>query len=78
MTEENAQLIGATSLLIALKIHVLTLLTKECINMKVDSLVEYLFDETSTSEQNNKNLEDAKKFLLNYEYKFLKVSRCLT
>jgi hypothetical protein len=67
ITEESLQLIAVTALMVALKIH-------DTQQFPISFLVEFMWDEENLSpEDNAKQMEDAKRFLLKFEYKLMKV-----
>ncbi|KAJ3369935.1 hypothetical protein HDU91_006735 [Kappamyces sp. JEL0680] len=67
--QDNVQLIGVAALLVSLKIN-------ETNHYPVAFLVEFMWDEEAMSpEENQRNLEQAKRFLLKYECKLMKLMK---
>jgi hypothetical protein len=69
VTQETFQLLSVTALMVALK-------TCDVEQLSTSFLVEFVYDEENyTLEENMKSLDDAKRFLMKYEYKLMKTMK---
>jgi hypothetical protein len=67
-SQEHFQLMSVTALMVALK-------TCDVEQLSTAGLVEFVYDEEKTPDQNRKNTEDAQRFLMKYEYKLMKTMK---
>ena len=75
---ESLQTIGVAALVVAMKAHVIMLLTQDASLLNTKDLLVFITDDEDRSPaENQKDLYDAQLFLLKYEYKICQVLYCI-